>query len=609
MTPRRPSSAQADLGPQRLPFAAAESLLWGPEIKKQHQWLLERMRQLQSQHEACETRIKAMEVTAQAAETAAGKISHMEQQIIAMEAVDNDKVFEKWAAEEITRLSLLAERNKNIREKQMELEKDVRSGHDELDRVKEIGSGFRSLLRRLDLLDANREQDADKIQRLEDEVGRLRNRDSHGSSHHRREPSHTIVRVQQRGTPLPEIGNRSSTVDSETEDESSTRPVKLLPDPVEAIQSLEIKQDEDLIIIEPPVLLSQASISARQRLMKRPSIHDSKVSSVLGEVQHTPITAISHSERRPTPPPTQLVNRPSPRKRKQPELCPTTPRVTRSQARLRDLVVNEPQLAMLPNDSTKTLQISDDHGAKRRRLSKKDAEVDLSKQPTQITGGGRSRAKKPHISPPDLEDFSKDRTQIVPSDRRGRARPKKTQPIQPAGVIDLTQVIEPPSPISAPSPGKRKQANYAPKQKTESRPPTNLALPKTPKSNGRKEHIVILRHKPPVQHTLDGKQHETHFRSENTLESATVTSSPRHSAIHSLSHPVAEATASATGTAKAMLTNARTETLQVGRRTSPRKGRGRPTASPSKPKASDQPKSPRKSIAAPLPDSPDDMLF
>ena len=173
MAPRRPSTAD-EASPSRIPFAAAEALLWGPEMKKQHAYLLTEMRALQKQHGGYDVRIQATEAVAAASEAATARIRHLEQQIAAIEAEDDDKAFEKWASGEMTRLSIFVDTNKNVRQKQIELDTEVSHISENLGKLERIPTDLKTVLRRLDNLEHGQIDDAHRIRSLEGEIERLR---------------------------------------------------------------------------------------------------------------------------------------------------------------------------------------------------------------------------------------------------------------------------------------------------------------------------------------------------------------------------------------------------------------------------------------------------
>lgn len=172
MASRRPNTAN-DASPSRMPFATAEALLWGPEMKKQHAHLLTEMRVLQKQHQGYDARIQATEAVAGAAEAATGRIRHLEEQLAAIQAEDDAKTFEKWASGEITRLSIFVDTNKSVWQKHAELDTKVSHISDSLDRFLRNTVGFEDALRRIDILEHDRREDVHRIQSLEREVHRL----------------------------------------------------------------------------------------------------------------------------------------------------------------------------------------------------------------------------------------------------------------------------------------------------------------------------------------------------------------------------------------------------------------------------------------------------
>ena len=159
-----------------MPFASAEALLWGPEMKKQHAYLLSEMRVLQKQHEGYDTRIRTTEAVAEAAEAAAAQMHDLEQQLIAIEAKEDNKVFEKWASDEITRLGMFVDANESLGQSQIEIDTKVSHISETLDRLLRGHVDLEGVLRRLDFLENDRREDAKRIQKLEREVNCLRSR-------------------------------------------------------------------------------------------------------------------------------------------------------------------------------------------------------------------------------------------------------------------------------------------------------------------------------------------------------------------------------------------------------------------------------------------------
>ncbi|KAI4684948.1 uncharacterized protein J4E88_004390 [Alternaria novae-zelandiae] len=223
MGPRRPSSA-TDVD-SRMPFASAEALLWGPEMKQQHAHLLTEMRTLQKHHDEYEARIRSTEHVAEAAEAATSRVRHLEQQLAAIEAEDDDKAFEKWAAGEMTRLGIFVDTNKHVRQKQIELDNVVSHAVDDLDKLKQVPRELKGILRRLDLLETGRNQDARRIESLEEEVTRLQStrRDPKSKSKSNTagpqtvsKPQHGMLRSM---TPSQLLNAGTSEVTSDTDDE------------------------------------------------------------------------------------------------------------------------------------------------------------------------------------------------------------------------------------------------------------------------------------------------------------------------------------------------------------------------------------------------------
>ncbi|KAJ4372407.1 hypothetical protein N0V83_004181 [Neocucurbitaria cava] len=251
MAPRKATTASTDTGPQRMPFATAEALLWGPELRQQHEWLLKEMRALQTQHEAYDARIQTTEAAAEAAEAATSRIRHMEQQIVAMEAVDNDKAFEKWATEEITRLRIFADRNQSIRQKQVELEKEVSLVGDVMDdKMKDVATGLKILLQRIEKLESCRKQDAQQIKALEANIVVLKsarhdpvmsNVGSMAKDAHKRIPK------QRDG--LPRVQDVEGSDTTETEDEGFVLPHTPVKERVQVPRSPEVAQRHCFYII------------------------------------------------------------------------------------------------------------------------------------------------------------------------------------------------------------------------------------------------------------------------------------------------------------------------------------------------------------------------
>ncbi|KAI4651663.1 uncharacterized protein J4E79_009144 [Alternaria viburni] len=327
MGPRRPSSA-TDVD-SRMPFASAEALLWGPEMKQQHAHLLTEMRTLQKHHEEYEARIRSTEHVAEAAEAATSRVRHLEQQLAAIEAEDDDKAFEKWAAGEMTRLGIFVDTNKHVRQKQIELDNVVSHAVDDLDKLKQVPRELNGVLRRLDLLEAGRNQDARRIKSLEQEVTRLKStRQDPKSKSKSKSKSNTAgpqtVSRPRHGmlgsvTPSQLFNAGTSEVTSDTDDED------LILMPGFAREEIQVPQSPEMR--ERPIQPVYAAPVATQLVHHNRPTHPSAPAPV-------PIpTRKPRPRARVAPPPTQLTGNAITRKRKQPTKEPQTQRLTRAQAK------------------------------------------------------------------------------------------------------------------------------------------------------------------------------------------------------------------------------------------------------------------------------------
>ena len=219
MAPRRPSTA-GDID-SCMPFASAEMLLWGPEMKQQHAHLLTEMRKLQRHHEAYDVRIKTTEHVAGAAEAATSRIRHLEQRLAAIEAEDDDKAFEKWAMGEMARLGNFIDTNKHVRQKQIELDNVMSHAVEDLDRLRQVPRDLQNVLLRLDVLEAGRTEDVRRIRSLEKELTHLKAIQQDHTT--KTAGSQTVFRIQQAimrtMTPPPLLNDGHSDATTEAEDE------------------------------------------------------------------------------------------------------------------------------------------------------------------------------------------------------------------------------------------------------------------------------------------------------------------------------------------------------------------------------------------------------
>jgi hypothetical protein len=156
-----------------MSFEAAEALLWGKETYNQHTALYGRMRELEDQHRAYGARIQATEAVAEAAEAATARIRHIEQQVAAIESDEHDRAFDKWVGAEIDNLKIFVDKNKNVRQKQIEFDKQVTDLAETLDKIRNTPKLVEDLLRRIGLLENERTEDAGQIRQLEKDVTRI----------------------------------------------------------------------------------------------------------------------------------------------------------------------------------------------------------------------------------------------------------------------------------------------------------------------------------------------------------------------------------------------------------------------------------------------------
>ncbi|KAI4648241.1 hypothetical protein J4E93_004653 [Alternaria ventricosa] len=305
MGPRRPSSA-TDVD-SRMPFASAEALLWGPEMKQQHAHLLTEMRTLQKHHEEYEARIRSTEHVAEAAEAATSRVRHLEQQLVAIEAEDDDKAFEKWAAGEMTRLGIFVDTNKHVRQKQIELDSVVSHAVDDLEKLKQVPREMKDVLRRLDFLEAGRNQDERRIKSLEEEVTRLRST--------RQDPNSKSNTAGPQTVSKPQHGMLRSMT-----------PSQLLN--AETSEATSDTDDEDLILM-PGFAGEEIQIPRSPEMRERGLVDTSALARNRDKSEHLFQGLFNQV----APPPTQLTGNAITRKRKQPTKEPQTQRLTRAQAK------------------------------------------------------------------------------------------------------------------------------------------------------------------------------------------------------------------------------------------------------------------------------------
>ncbi|KAI1515246.1 hypothetical protein L13192_12119 [Pyrenophora tritici-repentis] len=522
MTTRRPSTPK-DAGPPRMPFASAEALIWGPELKKQHAYLLTEMRALQKQHEGYNARIQTTEAVAGAAEAATARIRHLEQKLVAIETEGDDKAFEKWAAEELARVSTFVDVNKNVRQKMIELDTVVSRVTEDVDGIKGVEAGFEGVMRRLEFLEHRRMEDAKKIQRLEGEMARVGKKEeeqrkskskerlifgderrlvgdysipgSTQSMTRRMESNHALNDEYPNPyfNPNRRTATPPQTLDADTSD-SATEPdddlmilpksgLQFIPEEVQVPQSpvIQEKVPTSIDLTSPRKdLLS----SARRRLFQRPSIHESKLPRLVGEgIQHTSPAHNEHSflrnsppaetqivdrslqamaplaqEAQPLPtnelPPTQIVNRAVPKKRKQSDPAPPTQRLTRSQAKKsREMEVKD-EREQVPQPLVQSTQLPGPSISPRKK-AKTDTAPAITNSKTKPTRAKQGAAKPRGRPRKEIVDAGSSEKKPVASTQPVAARPRK--PRAKAAVSPTKKTAPIPAPQGAVSTVKQKR--------------------------------------------------------------------------------------------------------------------------------------------------------
>jgi hypothetical protein len=155
-----------------MPFDAAEALLWGKRTHDEHKFLFPRMQELEKQHRTYDSRIQATEAIAEAAEAATSRIRRIEQQIAAIESDEQDRPFDKWVQEEITAFKAFMEKNRSVRQKQVELETKMAGFEESFDKGRDASSSkdVDILLERISRLENERIGDTNRIKKLERDV-------------------------------------------------------------------------------------------------------------------------------------------------------------------------------------------------------------------------------------------------------------------------------------------------------------------------------------------------------------------------------------------------------------------------------------------------------
>lgn len=337
----RPGNAQSSSSQPRLTMEGAEALLWHKRTHEDQAYLLGRMRELEEQHRDYDARIQATETIAEAAEAATSRVRRIEQQVAAIESDEQDRPFDKWAEGEISGFKSYIEKNKNVRQKQIELDEKFSRLEDSVDKAKDSSKDVSSLLSRIARLETDHISDANRIRSLEADVTSLTLLRQDWAAEEQlprgtngRQPAKQMLPPPSQQPPRPLSAEGPE--DEETEDEEG--PITPFPTEQAAQQQeqgqiprnpeISSKSDSDHhALFDPSDNHSSSSfmppssptkgleMNARLRMMQRKSINEPKRSRESGQMHDRQTSAISNSRSLATPaslPATQIVNRKTP---------------------------------------------------------------------------------------------------------------------------------------------------------------------------------------------------------------------------------------------------------------------------------------------------------
>ncbi|KAL5121247.1 hypothetical protein ACEQ8H_000715 [Pleosporales sp. CAS-2024a] len=279
----RPGSAQSSSDRQRMPFAAAEALLWGKKTAEEHHFIHSRMRELEDHHRAYNNRIKATEVIAEAAEAAITRIRRVEQQVAAIESDDRDRPFDKWVEGEVATFKVFAEKNKTVRQKQIELEGKISSLEDSVDKAKDVAMDLEILMERISRMDNERIKDSALISKLQGEVAELK----------------ILCQIKPIDIQRPKPAINRNVTPLHLRPPPSAQPIAIVEDDADETEDEETApthhvnrfEQEELHVISTSKMIPKSTsvalkssaekrarddMSARLRVMQRKSIHDPK---------------------------------------------------------------------------------------------------------------------------------------------------------------------------------------------------------------------------------------------------------------------------------------------------------------------------------------------
>ena len=156
-----------------MPFEAAEALLWERQNNRVHAHLSVQMKKLQAEHDKFDARIQATEAVAEAAEASIHKIKQMDTKIAAIEAEERDRPFDTWAKESIGELNISLDAMRGVRHKLSGLETKVDQIEEGIETAQGESALLKDVVRRLEVLECARQEDARKVTHLERELGEL----------------------------------------------------------------------------------------------------------------------------------------------------------------------------------------------------------------------------------------------------------------------------------------------------------------------------------------------------------------------------------------------------------------------------------------------------
>ncbi|KAF3051556.1 hypothetical protein E8E11_009727 [Didymella keratinophila] len=174
-SPRRPNTAlTTPLSSTRLPYEAAEALLWERQNARLNTHLHAQMKELQAAHDAYDARIKATEAVAEAAEAAVSTVKELERKVKAIEEDEREGPFVRWAKEAVGQLQISVDGMKGVRQRVSALDGMVVKLGEDVEKVRDEGGVAKNVLRRLEVLEGERKEEGGMIRELEREVTKLK---------------------------------------------------------------------------------------------------------------------------------------------------------------------------------------------------------------------------------------------------------------------------------------------------------------------------------------------------------------------------------------------------------------------------------------------------